>query len=508
MDVFEADLNVHEETASRGSGRAKKKRVVLAEERLYTYYASFMLAQVVTIVAGYSATLLARTTDVDSQPISNSSVGTTVDSTSSDIPGQDFMILLVVMMLAYQARYEKQHKKAAKSARERQESTEAPSSEKLQQTFQSIDTDSSGHIDSRELQKALQSLGLDPSLRECDDMIYEADTDKSGGVSFDEFETIVANAGSAWFQIDSSLQAQVARMDEQRWHGKMCFMPLIIMILCTLMTNTGLATTLYYYATVVNPCALGIVDGVRNITAVGAVLLLTVLVSLAGVFVFGTLLSMTHFKLYKDISLVVGSMKQDSPKGMKAAKRLQRPNKVWTYFVFSIMAQILLFFIFSLGKDRVEDELGNGGSEEGDPDATKLVTIVLHAFLMFGSFYIGQQLGAIGDYYSYSEEVDFKDLFQVRKRMEWHGSMLYRPTTVAIIQCFIFFPSMFQMAPYYRRSTVPCHRDFMKNIAALDATGVLGGLGLTLVFCLLQFILILLCMQHFKQFMKYSRALL
>ena len=64
-----------------------------------------------------------------------------------------------------------------------------------QKTFNSIDTDSSGEIDFKELETIMTSLaeemgGSPPTKEEIHEVFDELDTDKSGSISFEEFKVL------------------------------------------------------------------------------------------------------------------------------------------------------------------------------------------------------------------------------------------------------------------------------------------------------------------------------
>lgn len=63
--------------------------------------------------------------------------------------------------------------------------------QELIDAFKSYDTDSSGSIDSQELEAVLRSIGENPSASDLARIISEVDADKSGDISFEEFLTVI-----------------------------------------------------------------------------------------------------------------------------------------------------------------------------------------------------------------------------------------------------------------------------------------------------------------------------
>ncbi|KAH6674060.1 calmodulin [Plectosphaerella plurivora] len=63
----------------------------------------------------------------------------------------------------------------------------------LKEVFKIFDRDGTGDISPLELQAAMTSLGLKPSLAEVKEMIREIDTDGDGQIDFNEFLDIMAS---------------------------------------------------------------------------------------------------------------------------------------------------------------------------------------------------------------------------------------------------------------------------------------------------------------------------
>ena len=68
--------------------------------------------------------------------------------------------------------------------------------------FESVDTDKSGQIDSKELSMIMEGiskdLGVDPpSKEEINEVLQHLDTDKSGKIDFDEFVVLIKDVLTA-----------------------------------------------------------------------------------------------------------------------------------------------------------------------------------------------------------------------------------------------------------------------------------------------------------------------
>ena len=57
--------------------------------------------------------------------------------------------------------------------------------------FAMFDQDGSGEIDAREMKKAMQALGMNPTDDDIKNMMIEVDQDGSGEVDFKEFATLM-----------------------------------------------------------------------------------------------------------------------------------------------------------------------------------------------------------------------------------------------------------------------------------------------------------------------------
>jgi len=67
----------------------------------------------------------------------------------------------------------------------------APSEAEIKQCFDQFDADGSGAIDSGEIKKVCEALGVDASQAEVDALIKEADTDGDGKIQYSEFKKAV-----------------------------------------------------------------------------------------------------------------------------------------------------------------------------------------------------------------------------------------------------------------------------------------------------------------------------
>ena len=68
--------------------------------------------------------------------------------------------------------------------------------------FESVDTDKSGQIDSKELAVVMEGISKDlgvapPSKAEVDEVLTHLDTDKSGKIDFDEFVVLIKDVLTA-----------------------------------------------------------------------------------------------------------------------------------------------------------------------------------------------------------------------------------------------------------------------------------------------------------------------
>ncbi|KAL8610660.1 hypothetical protein ACOMHN_047229 [Nucella lapillus] len=68
--------------------------------------------------------------------------------------------------------------------------TQAEANE-LMEAFSMFDKNGDGRIEKAELGPVLRALGRNPSQKEIDDMMAEADTDKSGYLSYEEYEQVI-----------------------------------------------------------------------------------------------------------------------------------------------------------------------------------------------------------------------------------------------------------------------------------------------------------------------------
>ena len=57
----------------------------------------------------------------------------------------------------------------------------------MREAFQLFDKDGDGHVTAKELMIVLQTLGQDPSIETCQDMIKEVDKDGNNEIEFEEF---------------------------------------------------------------------------------------------------------------------------------------------------------------------------------------------------------------------------------------------------------------------------------------------------------------------------------
>ncbi|KXX73933.1 Calmodulin [Madurella mycetomatis] len=62
----------------------------------------------------------------------------------------------------------------------------------FKEVFNAFDTDGTGDITASELGQVMRKLGLNPSNEELDDLVNEADLNKDGVISFDEFLALMS----------------------------------------------------------------------------------------------------------------------------------------------------------------------------------------------------------------------------------------------------------------------------------------------------------------------------
>ena len=61
----------------------------------------------------------------------------------------------------------------------------------IKAAFDQFDADGSGAIDSSEIKKVCESLGVDVTKNEIDDLIKSADTDGDGKIQYEEFKNAI-----------------------------------------------------------------------------------------------------------------------------------------------------------------------------------------------------------------------------------------------------------------------------------------------------------------------------
>lgn len=67
----------------------------------------------------------------------------------------------------------------------------APSEDEIKQVFDQFDADGSGYIDSSEIAKVCEALGVEASSSDIEAIIAEADSSGDGKVSFEEFKKAI-----------------------------------------------------------------------------------------------------------------------------------------------------------------------------------------------------------------------------------------------------------------------------------------------------------------------------
>ena len=67
----------------------------------------------------------------------------------------------------------------------------APTEAEIKEVFDQFDADKSGAIDSNEIQKVCEALGVEVSKAEVEALISEADSNGDGKIQYDEFKKAV-----------------------------------------------------------------------------------------------------------------------------------------------------------------------------------------------------------------------------------------------------------------------------------------------------------------------------
>ena len=254
---------------------------------------------------------------------------------------EQFFTLFCAVSLSYQLRpyMISQHRAASEANKARKNPSEAS----LKKTFKKFDLDGSGSIDVDELQQVMLKLGHDLSKREVEQMMAEADTSGDGEVSFSEFQEIFSDTtkarASRWVKADGSVHSQMVMIENQKWHAKMCFIPVVAAIICTMLGCSGASALLYHYATLDDPCSTGILDGIDSLDTEGWMLLWIVTISCSGVLIFSSMLSLIHFQIYKQISIGFAESDSNTKRGSRESFSPGRfnkggnPAKVWLLYL-------------------------------------------------------------------------------------------------------------------------------------------------------------------------------
>lgn len=66
-----------------------------------------------------------------------------------------------------------------------------PTEAEIKEVFDQFDADGSGHIDSSEIKKICEQLGVEVSQSDIDELIQSADDNGDGKISFAEFKKAV-----------------------------------------------------------------------------------------------------------------------------------------------------------------------------------------------------------------------------------------------------------------------------------------------------------------------------
>ena len=66
--------------------------------------------------------------------------------------------------------------------------------EDVKRVFKEFDIDGNGYIEKGEIEKVCELLGVEPSQKEIQDLIDQADTDHDGKISYKEFHKAITGA--------------------------------------------------------------------------------------------------------------------------------------------------------------------------------------------------------------------------------------------------------------------------------------------------------------------------
>jgi hypothetical protein len=306
-----------------------------------------------------------------------------------------------------------------------------------------------------------------------------------------------AEASASWMTAET-VRGHVLRWERQKWHTKMIFYPIMVLIVLTVIYNFGVYTLVIHFTGETGECPTGILQGIAMFDSSGNGLLLLggFTAMFVGMLVFMSLLSITHFKQYMKLHLfrlanpveMEGADEEDNGSvGLNSG--LFRASFIRRTYLLSIVAQGMILAALSAGKEATSE-----------PN-------LLYSTLMFGIFLLGWQVG-VGErhlHFDSSVEPTAEDESLIRDRVEWHGSMMFYPCTVSIAQCFYNFSALFTLLPYFATT---CEAQTIGDVMeGLNSVGWLIFGSNAVLFGVAMSSLIFLCLLHFVQFQRYQMIL-
>jgi len=375
----------------------------------------------------------------------------------------------------------------------------------LRWAFNDADKNGDGNITAEELAEVLKALGMSPNRAQIHEMVTSGDANGDGLIDYSEFRTaMLSSENPLWQSVNDGMQKVVA-LDAIRWHGRMCFQPVLMMLLCTMLACMSASSLLYHYSftegAVGHECATGLSAGMAQMDTKGKVVFMLTWATLPPIYFFLLCLSLVHLKLYQSLTDAHANVDSENEtltprSGGRGALALAHESKTFTLgrmlwaYALSMALQVIIYFMLSRSTAHVEtmtlaEVNGTDGSlnqtdgssswfqdfslnELGGDKRSKSIARTLYVLVACGVFHLGQQSGAVIDYMKYSKECKFWDRFQVKRRITWHGRMMYSPCIVAVVQCLVFFYCAFTLVPYYRPEDAVCKADLVANFASFD----------------------------------------
>jgi hypothetical protein len=291
---------------------------------------------------------------------------------------------------------------------------------------------------------------------------------------------------AAW-QTAVTIRGQVLRGERVKWHVGMIFYPIVVMIIMTFVYNIGLYTLVVYYTGTQGVCTDGLWAGMSAITSdVGQRLVYSFSFLYFALLVFMSLLSITHYKQYMTLHTfqMLHSLEAEGDDEADVdlnSSTLFKARYIRRLYLMSVLTQSAILLTLTAGKESTDE-----------PN-------LLSWQLSFGVFLLGWQVGVGERHLHYDAEIDPSgDDSLIRDRSEWHGSMMFYPCAVSVMQCFYNFSALFTLLPYFNDD---CAQTSIGSILAnLDSTGFWIFASNVVLFVLTFIALLWLCVVHFVQF--------